>query len=52
MGQKTVYYTNSDTADKEALQSVMVRVRREVYSDNDDGLDLSGPVCTSDGCSV
>lgn len=51
MGQKTVYYTNSDTADKEALKSVMVRVRREV-EDADDGLDLSGPVCTSDGCSV
>lgn len=49
MGQKTVYYTNSDTADKEALKSVMARVRREV---EDDGLDLSGPVCTSGGCSV
>ena len=49
MGQKTVYYTNSDTSDKEALQSVMVRVRREVQ---EDGLDLSGPICTSDGCSV
>ncbi|MNJ78426.1 hypothetical protein D3C77_761780 [compost metagenome] len=49
LGQKTVYYTNSDTADKEALKSVMARVRREV---EDDGLDLSGPVCTSGGCSV
>jgi len=49
MGQKTVYYTNSDTADKEALKAVMQRVRREV---EDDGLDMSGPVCTSGGCSV
>lgn len=50
MGRKTVYYTNSDTADKEALKSVMVRVRREVAED--DGLDVSGPVCTNGGCSV
>ncbi|MNZ16792.1 Ribonucleoside-diphosphate reductase 1 subunit alpha [compost metagenome] len=50
LGQKTVYYTNSDTADKEALKAVSVRVRREVAED--DGLDTSGPVCTSGGCSV
>jgi ribonucleoside-diphosphate reductase alpha chain len=49
MGQKTVYYTNSDTSDKEALKSVFERVRREVQ---DDGLDMTGPVCTSGGCSV
>lgn len=50
MGQKTVYYTNSNTSDREKLQSVMVRVRREVAED--DGLDVSGPACTSGGCSV
>lgn len=50
MGQKTLYYTNSETSDKEALAAVMVRVRREVAED--DGLDMSGPVCTSGGCSV
>lgn len=50
LGQKTVYYTNSDSSDKEALAGVMKRVRREVAED--DGLDTSGPVCTSGGCSV
>ncbi|MNC52607.1 hypothetical protein D3C75_1019630 [compost metagenome] len=50
LGQKTVYYTNSDSSDKEALAGVMARVRREVAED--DGLDTSGPVCTSGGCSV
>ena len=50
MGQKTVYYTNSETSDKEALKAVMTRVRREVVED--DGIDTSGPVCTSGGCSV
>jgi ribonucleoside-diphosphate reductase alpha chain len=50
LGRKTLYYTNSDTADKEALKTVMTRVRREVAED--DGLDLSGPVCTSGGCSI
>ena len=49
-GQKTVYYTNSETADREALQTVMQRVRREVIED--DGLDVSGPACASGGCSV
>lgn len=50
MGQKTVYYTNTDSSDKEALSGIMTRVRREV--EEDDGLDTSGPVCTSGGCSV
>lgn len=50
MGRKTVYYTNSETSDKEALKSVTARVRREVAED--DGIDASGPVCTNGGCSV
>lgn len=50
MGQKTVYYTNCDSADREALAGVMKRVRREVAED--DGIDVSGPVCTNGGCSV
>lgn len=50
MGRKTVYYTNSETSDKEALKSVTARVRREVAED--DGIDASGPVCTSGGCTI
>lgn len=50
LGQKTVYYTNTDSSDKDALAGVMQRVRREVAED--DGLDVSGPACTSGGCSV
>lgn len=50
MGQKTVYYTNCDSADREALAGVMKRVRREVAED--DGIDVSGPACTNGGCSV
>ncbi|MNB58493.1 Ribonucleoside-diphosphate reductase 1 subunit alpha [compost metagenome] len=49
-GQKTVYYTNTDSSDKDALAAVMTRVRREVAED--DGLETSGQVCTSGGCSV
>lgn len=50
LGRKSLYYTNSETSDREALAAVMTRVRRDVAED--DGLDTSGPVCTSGGCSV
>lgn len=50
MGRKSLYYTNSETSDREALAAVMTRVRRDVAED--DGLDTSGPVCTSGGCSI
>lgn len=50
-GQKTVYYTNTDTSNKEALATMMTRTQRYL-KDDDDGLDVSGPACTSGGCSV
>ena len=50
MGRKSLYYTNSETSDREALAAVMTRVRRDVAED--DGLDTSGPACTSGGCSI
>ena len=52
MGRKSLYYTNSETSDKEALATVMTRKVRRDVADEDDGLDVSGPVCTSGGCSV
>jgi ribonucleoside-diphosphate reductase alpha chain len=52
MGIKTWYYTNVETSDQEALKGSLVRMKRNQPMFEDDGLDLSGPVCTSGGCSV
>lgn len=52
MGLKTWYYTNVETSDQEALRGVLERMKSNSDMFEDDGLDLSGPVCGSGGCSV
>lgn len=55
MGCKTWYYTNVETSDTDALAGVTERKGMTAIAgldDEDDGLDLAGPVCTSGGCGV
>lgn len=54
MGCKTWYYTNVETSDTDALSGVTERKGMTEIAglEDDDGLDLAGPVCTSGGCTM
>lgn len=54
VGGKTWYYTNVESSDAEALEGSLTRTGMVAIAglDDDDGLDLNGPLCDSGGCSI